>query len=174
MESAPYDLQKYLERLGPNAAIKSFDAFARATASESAFGPRGVLSYLHELPQFVASLKNPTKPPDLSEFIAVKEGYLRIVDEVFARERLDGLVFPQMREELPAIRTGQTIQETTVSEINIAGMPVVTVPAGYYESGSPFALLFVGRLWSEAQLLAYAYGYESATKHRKVPVLRSS
>lgn len=172
MESVPYDLQKYLERLGPNAALKSFEAFAKSTASQSAFGPNGVLSYLHQLPQFVACLKNPTVPPDLSEFIALKENYLRIVEEVFARERLDGLVFPQMREELPAIKTGQTIQETTVSEINIAGMPVITVPAGYYDSGAPFALLFVGRLWSEAELLAYAYGYESATRHRRVPVLR--
>lgn len=132
-----------------------------------------MLSYLHKLPQFVACLKNPMVPSDLSEFIALKESCLRIVEEVFGRERLDGLVFPQMREELPAIMTGQTIQETTVSEINIAGMPVITVPAGYYDSGAPFALLFVGRLWSEAELLAFAYGYESATKHRRVPVLRN-
>ncbi len=174
LESVPYDLQKYLERLGPNAALKSFEAFAQATASESAFGPKGVLSYLHNLPQFVACLKAPAVPPDLSDFITLKERYLQIVDDVFAREQLDGLVFPQMREELPVIRTGGNIQETTVGEINIAGMPVVTVPAGYYDSGAPFGLLFVGRLWSEADLLAYAYGYETATQHRKAPVLRAS
>jgi amidase len=114
MESVPYDLQKYLERLGPDAAIKSFSEFAEATASDSAFGPKGVLSFMHSLPQFVASLKAPTTPPDLSEFIALKESYLQIVDEVFARQRLDGLVFPQMRGELPLIKTGHTIQETTV------------------------------------------------------------
>jgi amidase len=171
MESLPYDLQKYLERLGPNAALKSFSAFAEATASESAFGPDGVLGYMHRLPQFVASLQSPTTPPDLSDFIAVKERYLQIIEEVFTRERLDGLVFPQMREELPVVRTGQTIQETTVGEINIAGMPAVTMPAGYYASGAPFGLLFVGRLWSEADLLAYAYAYESATQHRKIPYL---
>ena len=38
----------------------------------------------------------------------------------------------------------QTIQETTVGEINIAGLPGVNVPAGYYRSGSPFSLIFVG------------------------------
>ena len=171
MESVPYDLHKYLERLGPDAAIKSFREFAEATASESAFGPKGVLSFMHNLPQFVASLQAPTIPPDLSDFIALKERYLHIFDEVFTHERLDALVFPQMREELPAVNTGRTIQETTVGEINIAGLPAVIVPAGYYTSGSPFSLIFVGRLWSEADLLAYAYGYESATQHRKIPVL---
>jgi len=171
LESMPYDLHKYLERLGPDAALKSFDEFAQATAAESAFGPEGVLGFMHKLPQFVACLQAPTMPPDLSDFIEVKERYLQIVDEVFARERLDGLVFPQMREELPAIKTGRAIQETTVGEINISGMPVVTVPAGYYVSGAPFGLLFVGRLWSEADLLAYAYGYETATQHRRIPTL---
>jgi Asp-tRNA(Asn)/Glu-tRNA(Gln) amidotransferase A subunit family amidase len=171
LESVPYDLQKYLERLGPNAALKSFAAFARATARESAFGPKGLLSFLHRLPQFVACLKSPTVPPDLSEFIAVKAHYLEIVEEVFARERLDGLVFPQMRQELPVAGSGLTIKETTVSEINIAGMPAVAMPAGYYASGAPFGLLFVGKLWTEADLLAYAYAYESATRHRKAPVL---
>jgi Asp-tRNA(Asn)/Glu-tRNA(Gln) amidotransferase A subunit family amidase len=50
-------------------------------------------------------------------------------------------------------------------------MPVVTVPAGYYDSGAPFNLVFVGKLWSEAELLSFAYDYEQATKHRKAPVL---
>lgn len=170
MESVPYDLHKYLERLGPDAALKSFAEFAQATAKESAFGPNGVLSFMHTLPQFVACLQLPTAPPNLSDFIALKERYLRIFDEVFTKHRLDGLVFPQMREELPLARTG-TIQETTVGEINIAGVPAVAVPAGYYASGAPFGLLFVGRLWSEADLLGYAYSYECATQHRKAPLL---
>lgn len=170
MESVPYDLHKYLERLGPDAALKSFSAFAKATEKEAAFGPGGVLSFMHTLPQFVASLKSPSTPPDLSDFIALKDRYLRIFDEVFAAHQLDALVFPQMREELPYNKKG-TIQETTVGEINIAGLPVVTVPAGYYDSGAPFGLLFLGKQWSEADLLAYAYSYESATRHRKAPVL---
>jgi len=171
LESVPYDLHKYLERLGPNAALKSYAAFARATARESAFGPKGLLNFMHNLPQFVACLSEPTVAPDLSEFIALKESYLQIVDDVFAAERLDGLVFPQMREELPAAGSGLTIKETTVSEINIAGMPAVAMPAGYYASGAPFGLLFVGKLWSEADLLAFAYSYETATRHRKSPSL---
>lgn len=174
LESVPYDLQKYLERLGPDAALRSFAAFAAATAKEDAFGPAGVLSYLHNLPQFAACLADPARPPDLSGFIAVKEAYLRIFNAVFARERLDALMFPQMRGQLPPLHGPDTIHETTVGEINIAGLPGVTVPAGYYGSGAPFGLIFVGALWSEGDILSYAFAYECASKHRQAPTLQHS
>ena len=171
LESVPYDLEQYLKRMGRDVALKTFAEFAAATATEDAFGPGGVLSFMHSLPQFEPCLANPSRPPDLSEFVALKETYLEIFDAVFSRERLDAVVFPQMREELAPLHSGDSIHETTVGEINIAGLPGVVVPAGYYTSGAPFCLIFVGRQWSEADLLAYAYAYEGATKHRRAPVL---
>jgi amidase len=171
LESIPYDLQKYLERLGPKAAIKTFSEFAKATEKEDAFGPKGVLGFMPNLPQFAASLHDPSRPPDISEFIALKETYLNLFEDVFAQHQLDACVFPQMLEELPPLHGKQIIRETTVGEINIAGLPGVTIPAGYYSSGSPFGMIFVGRQWSEADLLSYAFAYESATKHRKIPAL---
>jgi len=171
MESVPYDLQRYLERLGPQAAINSFAQFLVATAQENPFGPQGVLHYLQNLPDFPPCLAAPTVPPAQPRFVAAKAAYLRILDTVFARERLDALVFPQMRSEVPRFHSGEEIAATTVSEINIAGLPGVTVPAGYYRSGAPFGLIIVGRLWSEPDLLAYAYDYESATRHRRRPTL---
>ena len=171
LESVPYDLQKYLERLGPDAALKTFAEFAAATVGENAFGPGGVLGFMPNLPQFAACLADPTRPPDLSEFIAAKEAYLDVFTTVFAEHRLDALCFPQMRAPLPPLHGREPIPETTVSEINIAGLPGVTVPAGYYPSGAPFCLIFVGPMWSEADLLAYAFAYEQATHHRRAPAL---
>ena len=171
MESVPYDMQKYLERMGPGAALKTFAAFAAATEKENAFGPSGVLSFMHNLPQFRACLADPTVPPDLSDFIAAREAYLEIFNAVFTREKLDALVFPQMRDALPPLHGTGTILETTVSEINIAGLPGVTIPAGYYASGAPFGLIFVGPMWSEADLLGLAFDYECATHHRRAPEL---
>ena len=173
LESVPYDMQKYLERLGPDAALRSFAEFAAATAKEDAFGPSGVLSFAPNLPQFAACLADPARPPDMSDFIAAKEAYLEIFDAVFAEARLDALAFPQMRAALPPLHGTDTIHETTVGEINIAGLPGVTVPAGYYASGAPFNLIFVGRMWSEADLLGFAYAYECAKRHRRAPVLQA-
>lgn len=166
LESVAYDLGIYLKRLGPDAALKTFADFAAATRVEDAFEPGGVLSFLPNLPDFREAMKDPTRPPELPDFITVKTAYLKIFNSVFDQHKLDSLVFPQMREELPGLHSGETIQETTVGELNIAGLPAVTVPAGYYASGAPFELIFLGKLWSEGELVQQAYAYEQATLHR--------
>lgn len=171
MESVPYDLQQYLERLGPHAALRSFAAFAKATEAENAFGPTGVLRYLSSLPAFQACLADPSQPPDMSDFTAAREAYLEIFTAVMDTHRLDALVFPQMRDPLPPLHGSEPIHETTVCEINIAGLPGVVVPAGIHNGGAPFCLIFVGRQWSEADLLAYAFDYEQATRYRTAPKL---
>jgi aspartyl-tRNA(Asn)/glutamyl-tRNA(Gln) amidotransferase subunit A len=171
MECCPYDMDLYLRRLGPSAAIRDYATLAALTKSEDPYGPDGVLRYMGYLPDTEFSKRHPTLPPPLAAFVAAREAYLHIVAEVFAAHRLDGLVFPQMRDELPRLDSDGVINETTVSEINIAGLPVVTVPAGYYASGAPFNLVFVGTLWSEADLLALAYDYEQATNCRRAPAL---
>lgn len=66
----------------------------------------------------------------------------------------------------------------------IAGLPVVTVPLGFYPTGTavsmnlkgtmvskgpgvPFGLAFVGRRWSEETLISLAYAFEQRTMARK-------
>jgi len=68
---------------------------------------------------------------------------------------------------LPGLHSGDAILETTVGELNIAGIPGITVPAGYYASGAPFELIFLGQQWSEATLIKCAYAYEQGTQHRQ-------
>ncbi len=50
-----------------------------------------------------------------------------------------------------------------------AGYPTVIVPAGYSEIGHPIGLSFLGRAWSEPQLLEIAYAFEQATLARVPP-----
>jgi Asp-tRNA(Asn)/Glu-tRNA(Gln) amidotransferase A subunit family amidase len=171
LESIAYDLQKYLERMGPDVNLRDFAAFAAATAAEDPFGPSGVLSFMPQVPGFRACLENPAQSPDLSDFVDLREAYQDVFDSVMTEHSLDALVFPQMRAELPGLHSTIPIAETTVSEINIAGLPAVTIPAGYHTSGAPFGLVFVGRMWGEATLLALAYAYEQATRHRRAPAL---
>ncbi|AEI94811.1 amidase [Roseobacter litoralis] len=160
LESIAYDVGQYLHRLGPNAALKTFAEFADATAAENPFGPGGVLEFMNSLPDFRAAMENPTQPPELPAFIALKAAYLDIFNRVFDEHELDSLVFPQMRKELPGLHSGDTIQETTVGELNIAGLPAVTLPAGFYATGAPFELIFLGKLWSEKSLIKQAFAYE--------------
>ena len=117
------------------------------------------------------SLADPYRAPDMSSFVQARLAYLKIFNEVMKGKKLDALVFPQMYEDIPRIGQPGEIGATTVSEINIAGLPGVNVPAGYYASGAPFSIIFVGRLFDEAALLGLAYDYEQAFHMRKTPDL---
>lgn len=171
MECCPYDMELYLRRLGPSAAIKSYQMLSELTKAEDPYALGGALGYMGYLPETEFSKQNPTLPPPLRDFLAAREAYLDLIEAVFTKHQLDALVYPQMRNELPFLNSDDVINETTVSEINIAGVPVITLPAGYYSSGAPFNLVFVGKMWSEADLLGLAYDYETATNHRKAPHL---
>jgi amidase len=52
-----------------------------------------------------------------------------------------------------------------------AGCPHVTVPAGAVH-GLPMGLSFVGRPYSDAQLLGFAYAFERVTRARRAPAFR--
>lgn len=166
-EDHAYELDRYLRALGPYAAVHSL-ADLQAATGVPLFGQGGPLNVYMHLPGLRASLRNPTRPPDLSAFARLRAEHLRIFEKVMTSHRLDALVFPQQYAPIGDLHGG-AISATTVSEVNIAGLPAVVVPAGRYASGRPFSLIFVGRPWSEVQLLAYAYAYSAAEPGRAVP-----
>ena len=50
----------------------------------------------------------------------------------------------------------------------VAGYPTVTVPVGY-SFGLPVGMSLVGKPWTEATLIKFAYAYEQAAKPRRAP-----
>ena len=48
---------------------------------------------------------------------------------------------------------------------NLTGHPVVVVPSGFTEEGSPVSISFVGRLWGESDALRVAMAWQEATSH---------
>ncbi len=119
-------------------------------------------------------MKTPSTPPDMSSFIALRESYLDIFNTVFDTKTLDAVIYPQMLAPLGPLHGDEVIDAMVVSEINIAGLPAVTVPAGHYSSGAPFNLVIVAPQWSEADILAIAYAYEQGTKYRKAAELKTA
>lgn len=49
------------------------------------------------------------------------------------------------------------------------GFPAITVPMGFVRDSLPVGLQIVGDAWSEPKLIAIAFGFEQATKHRRPP-----
>ncbi len=52
--------------------------------------------------------------------------------------------------------------------VALAGYPDLVVPAGFVD-GMPVGISFIGRPWSEAELISYGYAYEQASHARKPP-----
>ena len=169
LETLPYDLNQYLQHLGPSAAINSL-AEVEAVLGVDLFAPGQPLNFITSLPNTEEYIANPDLLP-IEDFLAVRESFLDVFLEVLESNNLDGLAFPQMYAPVPDLFSDESYSATTVSEINILGTPGVTVPAGYYEDGSPFSLIFLGEQFSEADLLGFAYDYEQATRLREAPDL---
>ena len=51
----------------------------------------------------------------------------------------------------------------TVCHVTVTGHPVIAMPAGFTETGTPLGVQIVGRHRAERQLLAIAKGFETAT-----------
>lgn len=85
---------------------------------------------------------------------------------------VDALVYPTWSH--PARLIGDNSSPTGDNSQHIAphtGLPTITVPMGHNADGLPSGLSLLGPLYSEAQLIGFAYSYEQATKHRRAPDL---
>lgn len=51
--------------------------------------------------------------------------------------------------------------------VNLAGLPAISVPCGFASDGMPVGLQMIGRAFDESNLLSYAYAYESACDWNK-------
>jgi amidase len=91
------------------------------------------------------------------------------IDAVMDRLHLDALVAPSGSPPWTIdLVNGDHFVGSSTTPAAVAGYPSITVPAGD-AFGLPVGISFIGRRWSEAQLIKYAYAYEQATKHRRAP-----
>lgn len=81
------------------------------------------------------------------------------IDDVLARHQLDAVVMD--------------VGSPGLDVVPLAGYPSIMVPTGADEDGLPTSVLFFGARWSEASLLALAYGYEQASHARPTPAFRT-
>ena len=162
-----HDLLIYLRGLGPEAAFRSIEEWEALSGREFR-GGRGD-----------RTPAAPTATEEGDAFQAWRMKMRALFRSVLADNGLDGLFLPQAGEpirplvedpERPDYRPNNHA-ELPSNIINDIGFPTVTVPFAYYGDGTPFVLAFVGDLWTDAELLAYAHDLEQATRARVPPRL---
>ena len=89
------------------------------------------------------------------------------VRQVMDGQRLDAIVYPTTQRIAPKIGGNQVGSNAGLSAQT--GFPAITVPAGFVAEGFPVGIELLGRPFAEPTLIALAYSYEQATRHRRPP-----
>jgi amidase len=94
--------------------------------------------------------------------------------KTMADNRLDAIVHKAV-EHLPTLISEGVnppfTEQKGASHINtyLEIVPSVVVPAAFTPGGLPTGITFLGRPYSDADMLRFAYAYEQATHHRRAP-----
>ena len=100
----------------------------------------------------------------------------QMYDAELDRLHLDGFVYPAAQMPPPDETMPQNghLSEGPHSDtawVNMLGVPAISIPAGFYDSGLPFGIEISTRKWHDGDLISWAYDYEQHIHHRKPPIL---
>jgi amidase len=166
------DLARYLEGLGSKAPVKNL---ADVIAFNEQHREQEMPYFGQELflqAQKKGSLTSPGYVKALRKCRRLSRDLG--IDAVMQKHRLDAIVAPTGNPAWPTdLVNGDHFTGGSSTPAAVAGYPSVSVPMGF-AFGLPVNLSFFGRAWSEPTLIAMAYAYEQATKHRKPPEFSAS
>ena len=91
------------------------------------------------------------------------QAILKVMDD----GRVDALVYPVVKRIAPVIDGNQLGSNEALSPQT--GFPAMNVPAGFTPGGFPVGMELLGRPFAEATLIAIAYSFQQATRHRQLP-----
>lgn len=123
-----------------------------------------------EMAQDAASVDDDSYTQTLTDNLSLarEQGIDAVMDEL----QLDVLIAPTAAVPTQIEEGGDNFPGSCTQVSSMAGYPIVTVPVGYVR-GLPVGMAFMGRAFSEAKLLQYAYAFEQARQVRTPPEYRS-
>jgi amidase len=166
------DLNAYLARLGPGAAVRTLQDIID-------FNDR---NREKEMPYFGQDLflkaqsKGPLTEKAYVDALAKNHQLARTegIDALMDQHQLDAIVAPTGGPAwLTDLVNGDHVAGGSSNAAAVAGYPNINVTAGFL-SGLPVGISFFGRAWSESTLIKLAYSFEQATKARRAPQFLSS
>jgi Asp-tRNA(Asn)/Glu-tRNA(Gln) amidotransferase A subunit family amidase len=157
-----YDINRYLAAQGDRVKVHSLEEIIRSRAFHPSIEAR-----LRSAQDGDENGPNTTSCAADADY---REAFRGAVAKTMDAEKLDAFVYPTWSNpprligdlNTPHGDNSQVFSPTT-------GWPAINVPMGYTRGTLPIGLTFFGRAWSEPTLIAYAYAYEQATRHRRPP-----
>jgi Asp-tRNA(Asn)/Glu-tRNA(Gln) amidotransferase A subunit family amidase len=152
----------YLKRAGAYAS--SVDDLLESGLHSSSL--QGILDATSALPNdYLTSV-------DYKVRLGARETLGKAIVSVMDANRLDAIVYPTIRRIAPLVGGGQPGSNAALSANT--GFPAISVPAGFTRAGFPVGVELLGRAFAEPTLLALAFDYEQATRHRRPPATTPS
>ena len=175
------DMLAYLDKRAWD-SVGDAEAF-RAYCAESANAPFATMEDAMASPLYAKVANGVTTrwahkstPEEYAAYQKARGDLMTIFLNVMASNGLDAIVHKAV-EHTPSLISDGTAPPWTdqkgAPHLNtyLIYVPSVVVPAGFTESGRPAGVTFLGRPYSDADMLRLAYGYEQATGHRRAPDL---
>jgi Asp-tRNA(Asn)/Glu-tRNA(Gln) amidotransferase A subunit family amidase len=160
-------MDEYFASLGPTGKYHNLQEYVAAAGDTHP----GVLRGL----QKVVSVKDARHDPEFSKRLARQAQFRDALLHVMEQNKLDALFFThQRRLVVPASPDADQVERNGFMASS-TGLPAITVQGGFSPAtqdapiGVPVGVEFLGRPFSEAQLINLAYGLEQATKPRRLP-----
>lgn len=107
-------------------------------------------------------------------YVAAREQLATNLLALMADLELDAIVHVTAEHTATLIRDGVQapyVNQKGAPHLNtfLYDVPSISVPAGFTPDPMPVGITFLGRPFSDAAMLRYAYAYEQATMHRRPP-----
>jgi amidase len=120
-----------------------------------------------------ASIRN-TGLSDYYESLEAREELLINILKVMADNNLDAIVHKTVEHQPTLISEGlnppyHNSRGATHLNTYLVWVPSISVPAGFTTDNLPVGITFLGRPYSDAEMIKLAYAYEQATHHRTPP-----
>ena len=151
------------------------DPEVRSLADLIAFNERHADRELSYFGQDLLAASLDTGPLTDPAYLAARAECLRLgrtegLDAAFAGGSLDAIVAPTGGPAWTIdLLNGDRYLGASCEPAAVAGYPLITVPAGFAFDALPVGITFMGRAFSEARLLAFAYAFEQTTRARRPP-----
>ena len=158
-------LNAYLKHAGAkHGSLEALIAYNKANASQ-------VMPFFGQEIFEQAQAKGPltdaayTKARADARRLAGKDGLVAALE----KEHLDALIAPSLSPAWPTDHVlGDHFVGAGYGMAAVAGTPSITVPSGDSQ-GLPLGVTFMGRAYSEGELIGFGFAIEQATKARKAP-----
>jgi len=131
-------------------------------------------------PETLRRIKNgaTVEPAEVQRRLQLLEKFRTEIGKVF--EEVDVLVTPtvpippptiaELKQNPDQLRERELMLLRNTRPFNVWGLPAISIPCGFTESGLPIGLQIVGPHWHECRILQLAQAYEQATAwHKRQP-----